>query len=81
MKEAALTEDTKEKLTVDSWEVKDAADTLLRAQEIRADKKLMALVSKNLTKKASAINSISDIKAKAAELNQEEDEEDEEDEG
>jgi hypothetical protein len=46
--------------TPDKWEIEDAARTLLRAEEIRADKKLMALVEKELAKKQKAISAITD---------------------
>ena len=37
------------------WKVRDAADTLLRAQEVQRDKKLMVAVRKELAKRQKEI--------------------------
>lgn len=50
----------------DKWEIENAADTLIRAEEIKADKEKMKYVSKCLDKKAKetkkAITSIEGLK-------------------
>lgn len=46
---------------VDEWKVRDGVDTLLKAEEIKADKKLMPLVQKELSKKHKALMKISSI--------------------
>ena len=46
------------KSPIDEWEVKNAADTLFRAEEIKQDKKLSKLVDKELDKRRKALNSI-----------------------
>jgi hypothetical protein len=56
----------------DDYEVKDAADTLMRAEEVKQNPHLMKHVHKHLGKKKKAIRSIQDLKDKAAELDQEE---------
>lgn len=55
----------------DEYAVQSAMDTLIHAEEIRADSKMMGLVSKHLTKKKKAINSIADLKAAGAEMDKE----------
>jgi hypothetical protein len=59
----------------DEYELKDAVRTLRRAEEIKADKKLMAALkpfiakeAKAMNKVASQINSRSDLRKKANEL-------------
>lgn len=47
-----------EKRKIEEWEVKSAADTLIRAEEIKEDEKLMKLVDKELTKRKKAINKL-----------------------
>ena len=47
-----------EKKGPDEWEIKDAAQTLLRAEEIKADKDLMDKVKPVLSKKVKALKSI-----------------------
>lgn len=44
------------------WEIESWADTLLKAEEIKQDKKKMEKVAKLLKKKKKAITSISDLK-------------------
>ena len=44
-----------QKRSMDEWEIKDAARTLVRAEEIRGDKPLMKLVDKELVKQQEAI--------------------------
>ncbi len=50
----------------DKWEISSAADTLIRAEEIKANKELFGLAMEEITKKKKAINavptSISDLK-------------------
>lgn len=47
--------------SIDKYEVEDAVRTLLRAEEIKADKKLMALVGPEISKKHKAISKISSM--------------------
>jgi hypothetical protein len=55
----------------DEWEIRNAVDTLIRAEEIKANKKLVALAQKELDKRKKAINSIDDLRAIAKDkLNQ-----------
>jgi hypothetical protein len=44
------------------WEIEQAADTLLKAEEIRNDPELMAAVKEELTERRDCINSIADLK-------------------
>ncbi len=46
----------------DEWEIDDACRTLHRAEEIKADSKLMAAVKPHLEKKAKAYKSLSELK-------------------
>lgn len=46
-------------------EIEAAAETLLRAEQIKKDSKLMPYVNKHLKKKMSAIESIADIRKKS----------------
>lgn len=64
-----------EKKEFDRWEIDDAVRTLVRAEEIKADPKLMAACSKALAKQKKAIDSVDQLRKKAAELDEEEDEE------
>lgn len=58
----------KEKKGPDKWEIEDAAKTLLRAEEIKANKELMPHVHKHLTKQKKAIiTSIDELRAKGHE--------------
>lgn len=50
---------------LDEYEVRCAADTLLRAEEIKKDKKLFKAALESLKEKRSAINSIADLRKKA----------------
>lgn len=56
----------------DGWAVQSALDTLIRAEEIKADKKLMALIDKEKVKRQEALNklggSVKPEKSKAEEL-------------
>jgi hypothetical protein len=45
----------------DEWEVRSAADTLIRAEEIKQNEELMALVAPELEKKSKAYKGIADI--------------------
>lgn len=47
-----------EKRRIEEWEIKHAADTLLRAEEIKADNSLMSMVNKELDKRKKALNKI-----------------------
>lgn len=63
------------------WAVKSAAETLVRAEEIKKDEKLMALVKGELEKSAGVIKSIKELRNVAAKVRSEKDEpEDEEEE-
>lgn len=46
----------------DEWKVKDAMETLLRAEEIKRDKSLMKEVHKMLDGKHKAITSLKDLR-------------------
>lgn len=48
-----------EKRRMDEWEIRSAADSLLRAEEIKADKELMKEVQKELEKRKKALNAVS----------------------
>lgn len=48
-----------EKRRIDEWEIRGAADTLIRAEEIKNDSKLMTLVDKEITKRKKALESVS----------------------
>ena len=50
-----------EKPKYDEWEIKDAVRTLVRAEEIKADTELMALVTPELNKQVKAINNAAEI--------------------
>ncbi len=50
-----------EKPKYDEWEIKDAVRTLVRAEEIKADTELMALVTPELNKQMKAINNAAEI--------------------
>ena len=45
----------------DEWEIRNAADTLIRAEEIKQDVELMALVAPELEKKTKAYKGIAEI--------------------
>ena len=55
------------------YEVKDAADTLLRAEEIKKNKKLMPHVHRHLNNKMKQIGSIQDLRDKKAALDDSDD--------
>lgn len=42
----------------DDWAVQNALDTLIRAEEIKSDKKLMDLVEKEKVKRQAALNKL-----------------------
>jgi len=46
---------------IEKWEVEEAVRTLLDAEEIKKDKKLMGLVNKELNQKEEAINTIQHV--------------------
>lgn len=75
MKDAVPSPSKQDDHKYDQYAVQSAMDTLIRAEEIRADAKMMGLVQKELSKKKKAINSIADLKAAAAEMDKEESEE------
>lgn len=64
MGEVAHSQD-KEKSEPGEYEVEDAANTLMRAEHIKKNKKLMPHVHKHLKNKKSAIESIADLREKA----------------
>lgn len=76
---ALASEDRKDD-KVHDYEVKDAADTLMRAEDIKKDKRLMPHVHKHMHKMVKKIKSIQDIrnaaKAKKREAMEMESEED-----
>ena len=43
---------------IDEWEVKNAVDTLIRAEEIKNNKKMMKLVDKELKARKKAIDNV-----------------------
>ena len=63
------------------WKVKDAAETLVKAEEIKKDKEMLALVKAELEKSSQAIKSIKELRGiaskKMAEREEEESDEDE----
>ena len=63
------------------WKVKEAAETLVRAEEIKKDKEMLALVKAELEKSSQAIKSIKELRGiaskKMAEREEEESDEDE----
>lgn len=56
----------------DEWAVEDAARTLIRAEEIKQDSKMMKLVSKQIKKQKKAINSIDDLRDRYQEVKDDE---------
>lgn len=56
----------------DEWAVKSAAETLVRAEEIKQDSKMMKLVSKHITKQKKAIDSIEDLRERYQEVKDDE---------
>ena len=50
-------DDTKERADkeYEKWEIEDAIRTLVRAEEIKADKEMMALIAPKLKEKAKAL--------------------------
>lgn len=58
------------KKKIEDYEVDSACEALMRAEEIKGNKELMALVHKKLSKKKTAIKSIQDIREKAANMDE-----------
>ncbi len=56
----------------DKWEIENAADCLLRAEEVKSNKKLFALAQEHLGKKAKQIRSIQDIRDAAKNMSEDE---------
>lgn len=56
----------KKKKGYDDYEIEDAVRTLIRAEEIKQDPKLMKACSSDLAKKVKAIKSVAQIKAKTS---------------
>lgn len=54
-------EEEQEKPKYDEWEIKDAVRTLVEAEKIKGNKKLMALVAPELEKQAKAVKSAAEI--------------------
>lgn len=56
-------DDTKERADkeYEKWEIEDAIRTLVRAEEIKADKEMMALIAPKLKEKAVATNNAANI--------------------
>jgi hypothetical protein len=52
----------------DKWELEDAARTLVRAEEIKGDKKLMDALGPYLDKQVGAYKSIAQLRAKSRKL-------------
>lgn len=65
----------KDKKGFDEFEVKDALHTLIKAEKIKNDSKLMAEVQKLAKSEKKAISSIAELKSKASEVAAEEDSE------
>lgn len=61
-------EDDKEKPEWDDWQLKDHADTLARAEEIKANPKLMEALKPHIEKKAKAYKSLNQLRKRAAML-------------
>lgn len=55
------TETEAEKPKYDEWEIKNAVDTLMRAEEIKQDAELMALVAPELEKRTKAVKGLADV--------------------
>lgn len=51
-----------EKEKYSEWRVRDAVETLMRAEEVKADSKMMALVKAEMAKKGNAIKRITSLK-------------------
>lgn len=50
-----------EKAQIEKWEIEDAIRILVKAEEIKADKKMMALIEPKLKEKAQAMNNAADV--------------------
>jgi hypothetical protein len=61
----------KGKKKYEDYEVKEAADTLMKAEEIKGNKELMACVHPHLASKKKAISSISDLRKMAEKMSEE----------
>ncbi len=75
MKSEAMPAKEEKKDGFDKYEIDSAVDALLRAEDVKSDKKLMAACEGALAKKYKAIQSIQDLKDTAAEMDEEGDEE------
>jgi hypothetical protein len=64
-KEVEVEDEIEEEEELDEYEIRCAADCLLRAEEIKKDKKLFDAAIASLKEKKSAINSIADLRSKA----------------
>lgn len=61
----------KKKSGYDDYELDDAVRTLVRAEEIKQDKKLMKACGDRLDKKVRAVKSIADLRQRKNEMNSE----------
>ena len=50
-----------EKAQIEKWEIEDAIRILVRAEEIKANKEMMALIEPKLKEKAQAINNAANV--------------------
>ncbi len=71
-KTAVSPEREMEKECPHDYEIKDAAECLLRAEDIKKDKRMMPYVHKHLSKKEKQIRSIQDIRDAAKEMSERE---------
>jgi len=60
------------------WCVEDAARTLIRSEEIKADEKMMGLVAKKLKKQKKQIESLEDLESYIADRSEDDSEEEDE---
>lgn len=61
LKISIASETEAEKPKYDEWEIKNAVDTLMRAEEIKQDAELMALVAPELEKRTKAVKGLADV--------------------
>ena len=61
--EAMPVKDDGKKKKIESYEIDSAVDALMRAEEIKGNSALMALVQKKLASKKKAITSLEDLRA------------------
>ncbi len=71
MESADIKPKSEKKDGFEKYEIEDAVRTLIRAEEIKQDAKLMAACSGHLEKQKKAIDSVAGLKKKAAELDKE----------